>query len=173
MNKLINLPCWDENKQLNVVVESPKGSGIKFKYEPKLGVFTVARAFPLGVSYPFDWGFIPGTRDEDGDPIDVLVLHNAATYPGVLLPCEIIGMIAISQKVDGKYECNNRIIAKPMWDDSLGQLANAANLPHKIRKELEQFFLSTTFFTSKKIKIEGWKNAKVATKFVNSHQKRN
>jgi inorganic pyrophosphatase len=65
-----------------MIVETPRGSGVKFKYEPKLKVFAVGKALPLGLTYPFDWGFIPGTKGEDGDPLDALAIHDAASYPG-------------------------------------------------------------------------------------------
>src|SRR5204863_454587 len=67
--------------------ETPRGSNIKLDYEPEMRAFTVSRALPLGLVYPYDWGFIPGTNGEDGDLIDALAVHDGATYPGVILPC--------------------------------------------------------------------------------------
>jgi inorganic pyrophosphatase len=166
--KLIDLPAWGEEGELRVVVESPKGSGVKFKYDPQLNGFTISRAFTLGVTYPFDWGFIPGTQDEDGDPVDALVLHDAATYPGVILPCKILGMVAIDQRENQKVACNNRIIAMPTWHDRLGEMESPEDLPPRICKEIEQFFINTSFFTQKKLNLKGWKNSKAATKFIKS-----
>ena len=78
---LSNLPAYGEDGSVYAVVESPKGSPVKLKFEIKLGVFTVAHSLPLGLSYPFDWGFVPSTQAPDGDPLDILILHEASTYP--------------------------------------------------------------------------------------------
>jgi inorganic pyrophosphatase len=78
-----------------VLVESPRGASVKLQYDEQLKAFTVVRALPLGVTYPFDWDFVPGTKAEDGDPLDVLALHNSRTYPGVVLPCRAIGVVQL------------------------------------------------------------------------------
>jgi inorganic pyrophosphatase len=75
---LSNLPTYADEERVHAVVEAPKGSGVKFKYDEKLGAFTVTRALPLGLTYPFDWGFVPSTQAPDGDPLDVLILHARA-----------------------------------------------------------------------------------------------
>ena len=74
---LDRLPTRADGDCVNVIVESPRGSRLKFDFEPKLGTFTVGRPLPLGMSYPFDWGFIPSTRGADGDPVDAMILIDA------------------------------------------------------------------------------------------------
>jgi inorganic pyrophosphatase len=71
-----NLPAYNEKGLINCVVEAPKGSLVKLQYDITLGAFTVARSLPLGLAYPFDWGFIPSTQAADGDPLDILILHE-------------------------------------------------------------------------------------------------
>ena len=93
MHSLIELAPYGKNGEMQMVVETPRGSNIKLEYEPKLRAFTVSRALPLGLIYPYDWGFVPGTKGEDGDPIDALALHEGATYPGVVLRCRPLGVI--------------------------------------------------------------------------------
>jgi inorganic pyrophosphatase len=135
------------------VVEAPKGSLVKLKYDIELGVFTVSRGLPLGMSYPFDWGFVPSTRAPDGDPLDVLVVHEAATYPGALLPCRPLGIVEMEQDdKDGRRERNDRVIVIPSWHDRLGELERANELPSALRDEIEHFFLSTTFFQQRTLK---------------------
>ena len=159
MPLLNELAPFSSDGNLQVVVESPRGAAIKLKYEPRLGTFSVARTLPLGLTYPFDWGFVPGTLGPDQDPIDALVVHDMGTFPGVVLPCKLLGVVEVSQKSDdGGRERNDRIIAMPIWHDRLGEFERATQLPARLRKEIEQFFLDTTFFTSKKPKIIGWKS---------------
>ena len=83
MQNLIDLEPYGDNRQLRMIVKTPRGSNIKLEYEPKLRAFTVSRALPLGLVYPYDWGFIRGIKAEDGDPIDALAVHDGATYPGL------------------------------------------------------------------------------------------
>ena len=92
-NQLNSLSPYNSEGDLRVVVETPRGANMKLKYEPELGAFVVSRALTLGLTYPYDWGFIPGTQAEDGDPLDALVLHDSSTYPGVLLSCRVLGMV--------------------------------------------------------------------------------
>ena len=169
---LTDLSAYDEEGVLRVVVEAPKGSTVKITYEPELGAFCVSRGFPLGISYPYDWGFIPGTVAADGDPVDALVLHAASTYPGVVLPCHALGMVEVREDAEGaKRQTNNRVIAIPTWNDRLGDLEKTSDLPKRIRDELEQFFLSTTFFTAKNAKIRGWANTSKTEAFIREHIK--
>jgi inorganic pyrophosphatase len=116
MTDLLDLPPFGEDGELHMIVERPRGSPVKLKYEPKLEIFTVAGALPLGLTYPFDWGFIAGTEGDDGDPIDALALHDAATFPGVLLPCRPLGVVDVDQKgKNGGREANPRLILMPLW----------------------------------------------------------
>ena len=66
---------------LNVVVETPRGAVAKFKYDEQSGLMTLSRALPLGIVYPYDWGFVASTKAADGDPIDAMALWKAAEFP--------------------------------------------------------------------------------------------
>jgi inorganic pyrophosphatase len=165
---LTELPPFDEDGNLQVIVESPRGSTLKLEFDPKHAVFTISRALPVGVAYPFDWGFIPGTLADDGDPVDALVLHAERTYPGVLLPCRVLGMVALSQVQAGKREANDRVIALPAWSNQVDDLKDTKDLPTQLRQELEQFFVTATFFTGKKIRLEGWRGRRAAERMIRS-----
>jgi inorganic pyrophosphatase len=168
MSNLLTLPCYGENGELNVVVEAPRAS-IKLKYDPGLEAFTVSRALPIGVTYPFDWGFIPQTVGADGDPIDALAIHDAATYPGVVLPCRPLGVVEVEQDGEsGRGERNDRIIAMPTWHDRMGEFERATDLPARLRQEIEQFFLEATFFTAKNAKVLRWRGAKRAASLIST-----
>jgi inorganic pyrophosphatase len=172
MSQLVDLAPLGANGELHVVVECPRGATVKLKYEPRLRTMAVSRSLPLGLSYPFDWGFVPGTTAPDGDPLDALALHDASTYPGVVLRCRPIGVVQLEQEANrGGRERNDRIIAIPSWHDRMGELARATELPERLRLEIEQFFLSTTFFTAKNPVILGWKNSRAAKLLVQASVK--
>src|SRR5579871_6578732 len=94
-----------------VVIETPRGHRNKFKYEEKLGLFTLHKVLPLGASFPFDFGFIPATRGQDGDPLDVLVLMDEPTFPGCVVTSRLIGVLEAEQTEDGETVRNDRLIA--------------------------------------------------------------
>ena len=162
MPNYLKLRPFDDDGNLNMVVETPRGSAVKLKYEPKAKVFIVSRSLVLGLIYPFDWGFIPGTKSEDGDPLDALAVHDSSTYPGVVLPCRALGVVDVSQKGEKGREENPRLIVMPSWHERMGEFEKATGLPKRLREEIEQFFVSATFFTGKDAKIEGWRGPKAA-----------
>jgi Inorganic pyrophosphatase len=92
---------------------TPRGSRAKLEFDPKLGAFTLAKPLLVGLTYPYDWGFIPSTKAEDGDPLDVLIIHDVATYPGLVLKCKPIGVLEIVQSSKGKQERNDRVFVVP------------------------------------------------------------
>src|SRR5262249_1324408 len=98
-----------------------------------------------------------------------LVVHDVPTYPGVLLPCRPLGAVLLEQDGEqGGRERNDRIIAMPTWHDRLGEFEKAADLPPRLREEIEQFFLDVTFFTAKNAEVLGWKGARKAESLVKS-----
>ena len=111
MSNLVNLPSFTENGDVYVVVETPRGSRAKFDYDPKLEMFSLSKSLLTGLTYPHDWGFVPSTKADDGDPIDIMVVHDATTFPGIVLTCRVIGVLQIEQKSKGKRERNDRLFA--------------------------------------------------------------
>jgi len=164
---LTKLAPHGDRGDLRIVVESPRGSALKLAYEPSLRQFVVSRALPLGVVYPYDWGFVPGTRGDDGDPVDAMALHDFATSPGILLECRILGMVELEQREGrGKPETNNRIIATPAWHEPLQPCVEARDLPGRARAEIEQFFVTVATMTGKRVKIRGWSSCRDARRFL-------
>src|ERR1041385_5401743 len=110
MPNLAKLPTWTDDGDLHVVVETPRGARAKLKYEPDLRSFMLSKSLLLGLTYPYDWGFIPSTQADDGDPVDAMVLHDAATTPGLVMKCKVIGVLQTLQKEKHKKTRNDRII---------------------------------------------------------------
>jgi inorganic pyrophosphatase len=148
----------DARGRLHVVVESPRGSSVKLRHDPELDAFTLARQLSLGVTYPFDWGFVPGTRAPDGDPLDAMVLLDAPTWPGVVHVCEPIGVVRVSQVRDeGRgRERNDRVIAVPVKAPRLDGIRDARDLPDRTREEIEQFFRIAVIMEDKEVALEGF-----------------
>jgi inorganic pyrophosphatase len=111
MSNLTKLPTWADKTHVHAVVETPRGSHCKLEFDPKLRAFTLAKPLMAGLTYPYDWGFIPSTEAEDGDPLDILVIHDAATYsrlPGLVLRCRPIGVLEVLQTTKKGKERNFR-----------------------------------------------------------------
>lgn len=174
MANLQKLPTWSDGGKLRCVVESPRGSIAKFHYDPALKVFTLKRSLILGVRYPYDWGFVPSTMAEDGDPLDVMMFHDVPTFPGVVMECELIGALLITQKKsngDGRQP-NHRLFAVPEGSEREQDWRDARELPKRVRKELEQFFIAVTALADKELQIVDWVGPKEATELVNEAQKK-
>src|SRR4051812_43955202 len=98
----------DVNKTVEVVIETPKGCRNKFKYDPKKRCYRLGSVLPAGASFPYDFGFLPGTLGEDGDPLDVLVLMDESAFPGCVVEARFIGVLEVEQVKDGERYRNDR-----------------------------------------------------------------
>ena len=130
MPNLTKLATWADKKLVHAVVETPRGSPCKLEFDTKLRAFALAKPLLVGLTYPYDWGFIPSTKAEDGDPLDVLMIHDAATYPGLVLRCKPIGVLEVVQIANGSEERNDRIFAVPECSPFEGSYKMCADFPH-------------------------------------------
>lgn len=169
---LARLPLRGKKNSFHVVVESPRGSTVKLKYEPELGVFTVGRPLTQGLRYPFDWGFIPSTQGPDGDPLDAFVYWDLSTWPGVVIPCRPLGVLLVDEKKkQGRgRERNDRILMVPIAALRAEHLRSHQDLSRREREELQHFFLTVVAFTDKDARVIGWKGPAEAEKLILSHQ---
>jgi inorganic pyrophosphatase len=90
-------PFDEKTGALNVVVETPKGRRNKFKFDERLELFTLTKVLPSGAVFPFDFGYVPATKGEDGDPLDVLLLMDEPVFVGCLVAARLVGVIEVEQ----------------------------------------------------------------------------
>jgi inorganic pyrophosphatase len=166
MTNPAKIPTWADKTHIHAVVETPRGSHCKLEFDPKLRAFTLAKPLLAGLTYPYDWGFIPSTKAEDGDPLDVLIVHDAATYPGLVLRCKPIGVLELVQNSKNKEERNDRIFAVPDRAPFEGDLQDVRHLPQRAVEELEKFFEATNALEDKKLKFLRWRGPARATKTI-------
>nr|MDQ3622507.1 inorganic diphosphatase [Verrucomicrobiota bacterium] len=107
---IARLPAFVVNsREVNAIVDTPRGSQNKFKYDEESGLFMLGGAMPAGVVFPFEFGFIPSTAGGDGDPLDLLILMDAPTFVGCLVRARLIGVIEAEQTENGKTLRNDRL----------------------------------------------------------------
>lgn len=143
-------PFDPSTHELNVIVETPKGSRNKFEFDHDHGLFKLSGVLPAGANFPFDFGFIPSTLGGDGDPLDVLVLMDEPAFTGCLVPSRLIGVITAEQtERDGETTRNDRLIAVAADSRTHRNLESIAQLPdgdhpgaNVLLEEIEHFFIS-------------------------------
>ncbi len=125
---------------LNVIIETPRKSRNKYKYEPHTGGFSLHKVLPVGMYFPFDFGFIPSTVGDDGDPLDVLVLMDEAAFTGCRIPCRLIGVIEAEQTGDGENGRNDRLIAVARDAHLYNEIRSLKDVNERLLDEIEHFF---------------------------------
>lgn len=121
---------------IRVVVESPAGSRNKYKYDAKLGLFRLNRVLPFDATFPYDYGFVPGTRSGDGDPLDVILVAEAPTFPGCIVRSRPVGVLRALK--DGAM--NDRLIAIPAVSKLYAGVNDLSGLPPEVLSRIEHFF---------------------------------
>jgi inorganic pyrophosphatase len=155
-----------ESGLLNVVVDTPKGSRNKYKYDEKQGLFRLSKILPLGASFPFDFGFIPSTEAEDGDPLDVLVLMDEPAFSGCVVPARLIGVIEAEQTQDGRTVRNDRLVAVAETPYNPPEFHSLEDLSEQRLAEMEHFFVSYNAMEGRKFRPIGRHGPEQAEKRV-------
>jgi len=149
--------------KVHVVVEASRGMTAKCKYDPERGMFVFGKPLPHGLVYPYDWGFIPGTRGGDGDPLDALVLHDAASPVGCLIECRLLAVLEIRQREKGKKpQRNDRFLLIPDADEAIRKDI----LTDRLKRELEHFFMGVVLDSGKSLTFLGWKGPRKAAEAI-------
>ena len=163
-------PAYVSDDVCHVVVEAPRGSTLKLKYEPHWDDMSISRPLPLGLTFPFDWGFVPSTQAADGDPLDAMLLWDVASYPGVVVRCRAIGVLQVEQNRTNHDPSarirNDRVLAIPVETRREHAIRDIREFPARILEELEQFTHAATALEGKDARIVGWGDAAEALKLV-------
>jgi inorganic pyrophosphatase len=153
---------------VRMIVEIPKNSSNKYEYDGKLGVFRLDRALYSPLHYPGDYGFVPGTLGEDGDPLDVLTLVDEPSYPGVLIAVRPVGVL---EMVDQK-EPDQKILAVPNRNPRFNQIRTIEEVfPHNLR-EIEHFFAIYKELEGKHTEMRGWRGPDDARALIRTARER-
>jgi inorganic pyrophosphatase len=153
MNPYSKLRPFDhESGELNVVIDTPKGSRNKFAWDEKRELFSLTGVLPAGAVFPYDFGFIPNTRGGDGDPLDVLVVMDEPAFVGCLVSCRLLGVIEAKQTEKGKTVRNDRLIAVSTDSRTHEKLKALTDLDPVLLDEIEHFFVSYNEVKGKKFK---------------------
>jgi inorganic pyrophosphatase len=146
MMPLTELAAWVDRDTVFVVTETTRGSGSKFKYDPELGLFRISHVLPVGATFPYDFGFVPSTLGEDGDPLDVLILMDSDSFPGCVAAARLIGVIDATQKEPGKRRAkpNSRLIGIEKHCATWANVSDLRELPKGLLDQIEHFFISYT-----------------------------
>jgi len=158
-----------DKQMLRVVIETPKGSRNKFAFNAKEHIFELKKVLPAGMAFPYDFGFVPCTEAEDGDPVDVLVLMDEPAFPGCVLTCRPIGVIQGEEVGKKKKKTrNDRIIAVEKDAHSWADIKTIGDLGKQFVRELEEFFVDYHRLSGKQYRVLARKGRTQARRLVKS-----
>jgi inorganic pyrophosphatase len=167
---VLTIPAFASAAVFHVVVESPRGSTVKLKYQPDWETMSVSRPLVLGMTFPYDWGFVPSTHGSDGDAVDAIVLWDVASFPGVVLPCRALAVMQVEQNRTNHDPSvrirNDRIVAVPEAARRERRAAALTPIAPRVREELEYFAVAATALEGKDVRILGWGDEKAALHLI-------
>ena len=152
-------------EEFNAIIEVPKGSRNKYEYNKEAEAFMLDRVLYSPVHYPADYGFIPQTTYDDGDPMDVLVIMQQPTFPGCLITVRPIGIMGMIDSGDKDY----KILAVPTDDPRFAEIKDIDDVPESFKKEIMHFFSVYKTLEGKEVDVLGWEDKESAkTELVRS-----
>jgi inorganic pyrophosphatase len=159
------------DKLLQVIIETPKGCRNKYSFDDEQKIFVLKAALPAGMVFPYDFGFLPRTLADDGDPIDVLVLMDEPAFVGCALMARLIGVIE-GEQTDKKHTVrNDRLVAVADTAHMWANTKSIKDLPKKALKEVEEFFVNYHELQGKKYKLLAVKGKKAALTLIEKARK--
>ena len=163
---LDELSTWS-GRHLNVVIETPKDQPNKLTYDPKAGTMRLSKVLPLGMVFPFDFGFVPSTLGDDGDPVDVLVLMDAPAPAGCLVAARLVGVLRCTQREDGEEPIeNDRFLAVAEEASTYRDIRDIRDLNGPLLDQIEAFFIQYNALAGRQFKVHRRQGAKAAKRAV-------
>lgn len=155
------------SKNINVIIETPKGSGNKYTFDPQTQLFKLTKILPQGLIFPLHFGFIPNTKGEDGDPLDVLVTMDEPSYPGNFIECKLLGVIEAEQtEKNGKTIRNDRLIAAAVESHRYKNFKDLNDLDKYFLEEIINFFISYNKMNDKIFKPLKYRSSQTAIRLI-------
>ena len=165
------LKILDDAGLYRVIIETPKGSRNKFAYDVEQRIFSLKKVLPAGMAFPYDFGFLPRTLADDGDPLDVLLLMDEPAFPGITVNSRLIGVIE-GEQIDGKKRIrNDRIVAVADANHMYADIKKLEDLPKRFLNELEEFFVNYHKLEGKEYKLLGCHSAGTAKRLIEKASK--
>jgi inorganic pyrophosphatase len=160
-------PLTAKKKRIvRVVIETPKGSRNKYSFNPSDGIFELKKVLPAGMTFPYDFGFVPSTLADDGDPIDVLVLMDEPAFAGCVLKARLIGVIEGEQSGHKGKARNDRLVAIEEQNHSFASVRNIDDLGKQFLRELEDFFVNYHELSGERYRVIDVKGPAHALKLI-------
>jgi len=168
------LPTRDDAGAWLAVIEASQRSRHKLKYTPEWNAFVLDGVLPVGLAFPYDFGFLPSTLGDDGDPLDVLVLADESLPPGSVVPCRIVGVIEAEQQDEDEEAAkrNDRLLAVAVKSHRHGDCTELKDLPANVLDEIEQFFVAFNASKGGSFRPLARHGAAVATRLVERGERR-
>ncbi|HEV2753728.1 MAG TPA: inorganic diphosphatase [Solirubrobacteraceae bacterium] len=153
---------------VNVLVEIPRGSRNKYEWDEELGALKLDRFLFSSVQYPTDYGFIPDTMAEDGDPLDAMVCVSEATFPGCVIPAKVIALFRMRDEAG----IDDKIVCVPQKDPNWNTIESLEDLPSALRDEISHFFSIYKQPQGIHVKVDGWYPREDAQQALDAARKR-
>jgi inorganic pyrophosphatase len=151
---LTRIPAQPKPGLINVLVEIIAGSKNKYEFDKDLNAFALDRVMFSSVQYPYDYGFVPNTLADDGDPLDGMVMMDEPTFPGCVIAARPIGMM---EMIDGG-DRDEKILCVPDKDPRYAQIKSIKDLPQHRLDEIAEFFGTYKNLEKKPVEVLGWKD---------------
>jgi inorganic pyrophosphatase len=148
------IPAQPKPGLINVLIEITGGSKNKYEYDKDLQAFALDRVLYSSVQYPYDYGFVPNTLADDGDPLDGMVIIDEPTFPGCVIAARPIGFL---EMIDGG-DRDEKILCVPDKDPRYAQIKSLKDLPSHRLDEIAEFFRSYKNLEKKVTEILGWQD---------------
>jgi inorganic pyrophosphatase len=169
---LSEISPFGDDGNIRVVIETPRGSRSKYSYDPECDCMQLSTVLPEGMVFPYDFGFVPSTLGDDGDPLDILVLMEASVIPGCVVRARLIGAIEAEQKEKGEsWTRNDRLIAVAAHAQTHDKAQKLSDLRPRLLDEIKEFFVTYNKLRDRKFRATHEASPQKARKIIDEGMK--